>query len=171
MLKKVIHYTDYEGNEKESVEYFNLTRAECLDLDLEYEADGGLLAHLKNLFANKVDGELPRKPAVDFIKLLVARSYGVRPENDPGLFLKEDDDGKPLYKRFKQTKVFQDFVYQLLTGEESLEEFATNVMPNVPDADMETAKAKLRADGFGELVDLSEAAAGNAAQLPTASNT
>ena len=153
MLKKVIKYTDYDGNDQELTAYFNLTKTECMDLDLEFEEDGGLLNHLKNLFANKVDGELPKKPAVDFIKLLVERSYGVRPKDDPTLFVKEDDNGRPLYRKFKQSPAYSEFIYNLLSGEDSLDEFAMKVMPNVPDTDMDAAKERLRQEGFGELVD------------------
>lgn len=148
MLRKVISYTDFDGNQKEMEAYFNLTKTECMDLDLKYEEEGGLVEHLKALFSARVNGEIPKKPAVDFIKLLVESSYGVRPKEDRSRFIKEDDDGKPLYRKFKQTPAYDTFVYALLTGEESLEDFATNVLPYVPEADLNEAKKKLEADGF-----------------------
>lgn len=152
MLRKMIPYTDYDGNKQEYEAYFNLTKTECMDLDLEYEEEGGLLEHLKNLFRNRKDGEIPKKPAVDFIKLLVERSYGVRPKEDRSLFLKEDENGRPLARKFRQHPAYDAFVYALLSGEESLDDFAAGVLPNVPDADMNEARAKLRAEGFGDLL-------------------
>lgn len=152
MLKKVIRYTDYDGNPQEMEAYFNLTKTECMDLDLEYEEEGGLLEHLRKLFANKSSGEMPKKPAIDFIKLLVERSYGIRPEEDRTLFVKEDDNGRPLYKKFKQTPAYDSFVYSLLSGEESLDEFATKVMPYVPEAELEAAKERLKNEGLGDLL-------------------
>lgn len=148
MLKKVIHYTDYDGNEQETEVYFNLTKMECMDIDLEYEAEGGLVEHLKKLFANKNEDEISKKDAVNFIKFLVDRSYGVRPKDNPNVFLKEDDDGKPLYKKFKQTPAYSAFVYGLLSGEESLDEFTEKVMPSVPAGDLEAAKKQLQSEGF-----------------------
>lgn len=153
MLRKVISYTDFDGNKKEMEAYFNLTKTECMDLDLQYEEEGGLLEHLKTLFATRIDGEIPKKPAVDFIKLLVERSYGVRPKEDRSLFIKEDDDGRPLVRKFKQTPAYDEFVYALLTGEESLDDFATNILPYVPESDINAARDKLREEGFGELID------------------
>ena len=149
MLKKIIHYTDYDGNEQEMEAYFNLSKIECMDIDLEYEAEGGLVSHLKKLFANKKEDEISKKEAVDFIKFLIDRSYGVRPKDDPTLFLKEDDNGKPLYKKFRQTQAYSTFVYDLLSGKESLDDFASGIMPYVPEADLEAAKEQLRKDGFG----------------------
>jgi len=148
MLKKVIKYVDYDGNEQETVAYFNLSKIECMDIDLEYEAEGGLVAHLKKLFANKKEDEISKKEAVDFIKFLIDRSYGVRPKDDPTLFLKEDDNGRPMYKRFRQTPAYSTFVYDLLSGKESLDDFASGIMPYVPEADLEAAKDQLRKEGF-----------------------
>ena len=152
MLRKMIPYTDFDGNQGEYEAYFNLTKTECMDLDLEYEEEGGLLEHLKNLFKDRVNGEIPRKPAVDFIKLLVERAYGVRPKEDRSLFLKEDEDGKPLVRKFKQHPAYDAFVYALLSGEEPLDDFAAAVLPNVSDVNMDEAKKRLREEGFGDLL-------------------
>lgn len=152
MLRRVIKYADYDGMERETEAYFNLTRLECMDLDLEYEDEGGLLEHLKNLFANRTANEISRKEAVDFIKLLVDRSYGIRPKEDRSLFLKEDEDGRPLIRKFRQTPAYEAFIYALLTGDESLDEFAANVLPKVAGADLETAKKRLEEEGFGKLM-------------------
>ena len=153
MLKKVIKFTDYDGMERETEAYFNLTKLECMDLDLEYEDEGGLLEHLKRIFANRTADEISRKEAVDFIKLLVERSYGVRPKEDRTLFLKEDDDGRPLIRKFRQTPAYEAFIYALLTGDESLDEFASQVLPKVAGADIESAKKRLEEEGFGKLME------------------
>lgn len=153
MLKKSISYTDFDGNQKTYEAYFNLTKTECMDLDLEYEDEGGLLEHLKSLFKNRVNGEIPKKPAIDFIKLLVDRSYGQR---DGDIFVKEDDDGRPLIRRFRHHPAYDAFVYALLSGEESLDDFAQGVLPNVPDMDVNEAKKRLAAEGFGDLIEAAE---------------
>ena len=36
MLRKVITYTDFDGNEAKTEAYFNLTKTECVDLNLEF---------------------------------------------------------------------------------------------------------------------------------------
>lgn len=152
MIKKVIHYTDYEGNQKETEAYFNLTKTECMDLDLEYEEHGGLMEYLKSVLINREAGQIRKKPAVDFIKLLVERSYGIRPKEDRSLFLKEDDNGKPLYRKFKQSPAYDQLVFDLLSGAESLDDFAEGVLPYIPDQDKEAVMKQLEQEGFGEFL-------------------
>lgn len=153
MLKKTITFTDFDGNEMKMDAYFNLTKTECVDLNLEFEDEGGLIGRIKKLVAEREDGETPRKPAVDFIKLLIDRSYGVRPKDNPSLFLKEDDDGRPLYKKFKQSAAYDAYVYALLSGEESLDEFASNVLPQISEEQKAEAAKMLEAEGLGDFVN------------------
>ena len=150
MLKKTICYTDFDGNEATVDAYFNLTKTECIDLNLEYEEEGGLIGRIKKLIIERSENEdeMPRKPAVDFVKLLIDRAYGVRPKDDPSLFLKEDDDGRPLYKKFKQSAAYDAYVYALLSGEESLDEFAANVLPQISDEQKAEAAKLLEAEGL-----------------------
>lgn len=151
MLKKVITYKNFDGQEATTTAYFNLTKTECIDLNLEYEEEGGLLEKIKKLILNtkEDDGKnIPRKPAIDFIKLLVEKAYGVRPDDDPTLFLKEDENGRPLYKKFKQTAAYDAYVFGLLSGEESLDEFAENVMPYLTDEQKSEAEKLLKSEGI-----------------------
>lgn len=154
MLKKTITYTNYDGKEETIDAYFNLTKTECVDLNLEYERDGGLIGHLKKLIGDQKDGEVLQKPAVDFVKLLIEKSYGVRPKDDPTLFLKEDDNGRPLIKRFKQTAAYDAYVYALLSGEEPLDEFAEKVLPQINDAQRAEAEKMLKEEGLENLVPM-----------------
>lgn len=153
MLKKTITFTNYDGKEETVDAYFNLTRTECLDLNLEYEEDGGLIGRLKKLISERKDSEnIPQKPAVDFVRLLIERSYGIRPKDDPSLFLKEDDNGIPYYRKFKQSLAYHTYVYDLFSGKESLDEFATNVMPKVSDEEMAEAKKQMKEEGLEKLI-------------------
>ncbi len=77
MLHKKITYTNFDGKEESVDAYFNLNKTECVDLNLEYEDEGGLVGHLKSLIKDNKGGEIRQKPAVDFVKLLVEKSYGV----------------------------------------------------------------------------------------------
>ena len=153
MLKKTITFTDFDGNEMKMDAYFNLTKTECVDLNLEFEDEGGLIGRIKKLMIEREDGETPRKPAVDFVKLLIDRSYGVRPKDNPSLFLKEDDDGHPLYKKFKQSAAYDAYVFALLSGEESLDEFAEHVLPQISDEQKAEAEKLLEQEGFGTVLN------------------
>lgn len=152
MLRKVIHYTDFDGKEQQMVAYFNLNKTECVDMNLEYEADGGLIGHLKQLMAAQRDGEELKKPAVDFIKLIIEKSYGVRPKDNPSLFLKEDENGKPLFRKFKQSAAYDKYVFDLLSGDESLDEFAAGVMPQISEEQQAEAQKMLEEEGLGDIV-------------------
>lgn len=153
MYKHVIKFEDFEGNPCTTEVYFNLTKTECVDLNLMYEEDGGLIEHIKSIMAKREDGTIRQKPAVDFVKMLIDKSYGVRPKDDLTLFLKEDDAGRPLYKKFKQSAAYDEFVYAIMSGEIPLDEFASKVLPTVNDTQKAEAREMLRKEGLGELVD------------------
>ena len=153
MLEKTITFTDFDGNEATTVAYFNLTKTECVDLNLEYEEDGGLIGRLKRMIEDRKDNDfIPQKPAVDFVRLLVDRAYGVRPADDPNAFVKEDDNGVPLIRKFKRTLAYDAYVYGLLTGAYSLDEFASRAMPKVSEEQMAEAQKQMESEGLGELV-------------------
>lgn len=153
MLQKKITFTNFDGEEVTTVAYFNLTKTECVDLNLEYEEDGGLIGRLKRMIEERKDKDtIPQKPAVDFVRLLVNRAYGVRPADDPNAFVKEDENGRPLIRKFKQTLAYDAYVYGLLTGTYSLDEFATLAMPKVTEEQMAEAQKQIQAEGLEDLV-------------------
>lgn len=154
MLRKVITFENYDGKTETMEAYFNLSKTECVDLNLEYEDEGGLVGHLKGLIAESNGGEIRQKPAVDFVKLLVEKAYGVRPKDNPSLFLKEDDDGKLLFRKFKQSPAYDKYVYGLLSGEESLDEFAENVLPAISEEQRAEAAKMMEQEGLGNLVPM-----------------
>lgn len=154
MLKKTIKFTNFDGVEETTVAYFNLSKTECVDLNLEYEKDGGLIGHLKKLIGDQQEGQILQKPAVDFVKLMIEKSYGVRPKDNPSLFLKEDDDGKPLFKKFKQSAAYDAYVYALLSGDEPLDEFAENVLPKISDEQRAEAEKIMKEEGLENIVPM-----------------
>lgn len=154
MLHKKITFTNYDGVEETTDLYFNLNKTECIDLNLEYEGEGGLVGHLKGLIKDSNGGEIRQKPAVDFVKLLVNKAYGVRPKDNPSLFLKEDDNGHPLITKFKQSAAYDAYVYGLLSGAESLDEFAENVMPPVSDEQKAEAQKLMQQEGLGNIIPM-----------------
>ena len=58
MLHKKITYTNFDGKEESVDAYFNLNKTECVDLNLEYEEEGGLVGHLKGLIKEIDGGEI-----------------------------------------------------------------------------------------------------------------
>lgn len=155
MLKKVIKFKDFNGDEKSVEAYFNLNKTECVDLNLQYEDYGGLVGYLKKLLEDKTEkGELRQKPAVDFVRKIVEMAYGVRPKDDPSLFLKEDDNGRRFVQRFKQSSAYDTLVFDLLSGEESLDEFITSITPEVTAEQKKEAEKYLKKEGLGEIIEM-----------------
>lgn len=155
MLKKVIKFEDFDGTQATIDAYFNLTKTECVDLNLQFEDEGGLIGYLKKLMANKTpDGQIRQKPAVDFVRKIVEMAYGVRPKDDPSLFLKEDDNGRKYAQRFKQSAAYDAFVFALLSGDESLDEFVEGVMPEMSQEQKKEAEKMMQDEGFGDIINM-----------------
>lgn len=133
MLKKVIKFKDYDGKDTEVTAYFDLAPQEIMDLNMKHEKEGGLIGRLNTLMSEKINGEPPRKPIIDFVSMMVEESFGIRPKDDPTLFLKEDENGHRYAKKFKQSLAYKTYVWSLLTGDESLEEFTKGIMPEMPE--------------------------------------
>lgn len=153
MYKYTINYEGFDGAQHSTTAYFNLSKTECVDLNLMYEDDGGLVGYIKKIMNDKMeDGTVRQKPALDFIKMLVEKSYGVRPADDPSLFLKEDDNGKPYIRKFRQSAAYDQFIYSILSGEIPLEEFAEKVLPAISGEQKAEAEKMLEKEGLGELV-------------------
>ena len=85
---------------------------------------------------------------------MIEKSYGVRPKDNPSLFIKEDEDGRPLFKKFKQTAAYDAYVYGLLSGAESLDEFAENVMPKISAEQKAEAAKIMEKEGLGSIVQM-----------------
>lgn len=155
MIKKTIKYKDFDGTEGSVDAFFNLSKTECVDLNLQYEDHGGLIGYLKELLANRTEqGEIRQKPAVDFVRKIVEMAYGVRPKDEPTLFLKEDDNGRKYVQRFKQSAAYDAFVFSLLSGDESLDAFIEGVMPEISEEQKKEAEKMMKAEGLGELIEM-----------------
>ena len=150
MLKKTFLYEDYEGNVKEMTAYFHLNKNDCIDLDMAFKEEGGLIEYLKTLIQeSRENPDLAMKdPFVRFVRLLVSKSYGERPKGDPSLFLKEDDFDRPLVRKFKGTPAYDEFVFDLLSGKEDLAAFCDGIMPKIDENQKAEAEKLLKKEGI-----------------------
>lgn len=82
MLKKTVKYTDYNDVEQEETLYFNLSRAELLDM--EFETPGGLASHLQKIVESEDSVAI-----YDTFKKLIIKSYGEK-SADGKLFMKSE---------------------------------------------------------------------------------
>lgn len=118
MLKKKIKYTDFLGNEREEEFYFNLSKAELMQMN--FDADGGL-----EQFIQKITREKDVKKLAEMFKKIIMLSYG-EPSLDGKYFLKEEGE---LAKKFEQTEAFSELYWELATNADSASEFVNGIIP------------------------------------------
>ena len=117
MLKKTLTYTDYDGNERKEDFYFNLTKAELMELELSYE---GGLSKMVEIIIQKQNIPL----IVNIFKDLLLRSYGEK-SLDGKRFVKTPE----ITESFKQTEAYSDFFTTLLSNADEAAAFITGIVP------------------------------------------
>ena len=133
MLKKTIAYTDYNGVERKEDFYFNLSKAEIMEMEMS--TSGGLTEMISKIVAAQ------DTPAI--IKLfrdLVLKAYGEK-TLDGKRFVKIDENGIPLARAFSQTEAYSVLFMELATDAEAASEFVNGIVPaDVSKAAQEEAK-------------------------------
>ena len=117
MLKKTIKYTDYNGTERTEDFYFNLTKAEILDMEMS-EA-GGLTAKLNRIIESKDNRELMKH-----FKYIIHRAYGEK-SDDGRRFVKSDD----ISTGFEQTEAYEELFMELFSDATKAAEFVNGIIP------------------------------------------
>lgn len=116
MLKKNIKFKDYNGEEKDQDFYFNLNKAELIEMELSTE--GGIDKTVKRLMDEK-DG----KAIVSMFKKLILQSYGERTVD--GRFEKSEE----LSKKFSETAAYPELFTELATNAEAAAAFVNGIIP------------------------------------------
>ena len=120
MLKKTITYTDYNGHQRTEDFYFNLNKAELVELELS--ASGGLTVMMDRIIAAEDNPTLFK-----IFKDLVLKAYGIK-----------SDDGRKFIKNqevrddFTQTEAYSILVMELVSDAEKAAEFFNAIIPQDP---------------------------------------
>ena len=117
MLKKTIKYTDYNGVERTEDFYFNLTKAEILDMEMSEV--GGLTAKLNRIIESKDNRELMKN-----FKYIIHRSYGEK-SDDGRRFIKSDE----ISTGFEQTEAYEELFMELFSDATKAAEFVNGIIP------------------------------------------
>ena len=118
MLKKPITYTDYNGVERTEDFYFNLSKAELMEMELG--VTGGMTEMLNKIIAAKDAPSLMKT-----FKEMIMKAYGVK-----------SDDGKRLIKSeelsiaFTQTEAYSVLFMELITDDKAAADFVNGIIPN-----------------------------------------
>lgn len=122
MLKKTITYTDYNGIERTEDFYFNLSKAEIAEMELE--VPGGMTAMIDRITKTKDAPSL-----IKIFKELILRSYGEK-SDDGRRFVKS----KELSEKFEQTEAYSELFMELATNADSASEFIKGITPKIPES-------------------------------------
>lgn len=117
MLKKSITYTDFNGNEVTEDFYFNLSKAEIVEMELSVH--GGLKDHLEKIIAAE-DG----KEIIAQLKHIILKAYGKRSE-DGKQFIKNDQ----IREEFASTEAYSELFMELATQTDAAIEFTNGIIP------------------------------------------
>ena len=117
MFKKTMTYTDYDGNQRTEDFFFNLTRAECMEMN--FSETGGLEKMLRKIIA-----EQDTKRIVEVFKEIVLKAYGEK-SPDGRRFIKTPE----ITEAFSQTEAYSDLFIELATNADSASAFINGIIP------------------------------------------
>lgn len=117
MLKKTVEYTDYNGVSRKEDFYFNLTKAECTEMELGTE--GGLAAKMQKIIDAQNMPEI-----IKTFKEIVLASYGIK-SDDGKRFMKSDT----IREEFSQTEAYSIIFMELATDENAATNFINGILP------------------------------------------
>lgn len=121
MLKKTITYTDYNQAERTEDFYFNLTKAEVMEMEMS--TSGGLAEMIKKIVAAK------DAPAIiKVFKDLILKAYGEK-SPDGKRFIKSEE----ITTAFAQTEAYSQLFMELATDPDKAGEFVNGIIPAAAD--------------------------------------
>ena len=117
MLKKTMTYTDFDGVQRTEDFYFNLSKAEILEMEMG--TAGGMGEMLKRIVAAK-----DTKKIINTFKDIVLKAYGEKTP-DGKRFIKS----KELSDAFSQTEAYSDLFMELVTDGKAAADFVNGIVP------------------------------------------
>ena len=117
MLKKTITYTDYNGTERTEDFYFNLTKAELMEMEMG--TTGGLSEMI-----NRIVAAQDAPSIIKIFKDLVLKAYGQK-SPDGRQFIKRPE----LSEAFSQTEAYSQLFMELATDADAAAKFVNGIVP------------------------------------------
>ena len=117
MIKETITYEDYNGNERTEDFYFNLSKAEIMEMEMS--TTGGLAEMIQRIVAAQ------DQPAIiKIFKDLILKAYGVK-SPDGKRFIKSEE----LSVDFSQTEAYSQLFMKLATDADAAANFVNGIVP------------------------------------------
>ena len=117
MLKKTITSVDFNGNERTEDFYFNLTKAEVMEMEMS--TVGGLSEMIQ-----KIVSAQDAPSIIKVFKDLILRSYGEK-SADGKRFIKTPE----MAESFSQTEAYSVLFMELATDAEAAAAFVNGIIP------------------------------------------
>lgn len=117
MLKKTITYTDYNGVERTEDFYFNLTKAELMEMEMG--TAGGFAEMVERIIAAQDTPTI-----IEVFKSMILKAYGVK-SPDGKRFVKSEE----VVNAFAQTEAYSELFMELATDSKAAAEFVNGIMP------------------------------------------
>lgn len=117
MLKKTIKYTDFNGVERTEDFYFNLTKAELMEMEMS--TTGGLTEMVRRIVNTQDTPSILR-----VFKKIILKAYGQK-SDDGKRFIKNEE----LSKEFEQTEAYSELFMELLQNEAEAAKFVNGLLP------------------------------------------
>lgn len=120
MLKKEITYTDFDGNERKETFFFNLSKAEALEMEM------GVVGGMTQML-NKIVESQDNKKIIETFKEIILKAYGEK-SPDGRRFIKSPE----LSAAFSQTEAYSELFMELATDEGAAAAFINGILPTIP---------------------------------------
>lgn len=117
MLKKNIKYTDYNNEERSEDFYFNLSQAECMEMELS--TNGGMQQLIEKIVSEKDNAKI-----VEMFKKIILRSYGIKSPDG-----RKFEKSEAISKDFESTEAYSVLFMELATNADAAAEFIRGVFP------------------------------------------
>lgn len=117
MLAKTFEFEDYNGNKRTETHYFNLSQAECYEM--EFSASGGLTVYLNRIIAAQ---DMPTLSKI--FKELILKSYGIK--SDDGRQFRKSPE---ISKSFEETEAYSQLYMELATDSKAAADFINGIVP------------------------------------------
>ena len=118
MLKKTITYRDYNDVERKEAFYFNLSKAEIMEMELG--TSGGFTEMVQKIIDTQ---DIPQIAKI--FKELVLKAYGEK-SPDGKRFIKNQE----LRDGFAQTEAYSDLFMELATNADAASAFVNGIIPD-----------------------------------------
>lgn len=115
MLKKVINYVDFNGQQQSETHYFHMNRMEATKFEARYGGDLGAYA--------KALGEGTAKENFEFIEDIILTAYGERTPDGRGF-----NKSKEVVDQFKHSLAYDALFEEMVTVEGAAEQFGLGIV-------------------------------------------